>query len=325
MALHSHLNLRRMHVPMKGIVCCFGRDGLGNRMLTAELACRQALRSRKRISLDWSDPVMKLSPSAMAKYFSIEGLEWFHNFDFDTASDPIPKDRTLWSHDGLLNMLLEVPDPRGWRSAVFFWYRYARWRRHYRYRRGGFAMRNGEYLGEDLLSRDAVLMYCSIPEREPEHFRHFKIAGSFMESMEQWCSSQGLSAAPELAIHVRHTDKSEASLEPLMAALEMKLSEESSPSVVHIATDNAQVLARITSVVGSRAVVQRLKINRSDDPIHLRDEDATEKEKGMELALRELLILSMAKTFWFQESSSFSRVALALSGSSQTCVSWSSF
>ena len=57
--------------------------------------------------------------------------------------------------------------------------------------------------GEDLLSRDAVLMYCSIPEREPEHFRHFKIAGSFMESMEQWCSSHGLSAAPELAIHVR--------------------------------------------------------------------------------------------------------------------------
>ena len=40
----------------------------------------------------------------------------------------------------------------------------------------------------------------------------------------------------------------------------------------------------------------------------------------MDLALRELLILSMAKTFWFQESSSFSRVALALSGSSQTCV-----
>ena len=294
-------------------------------MLTAELACRQASGSGKRICLDWSDPVMKLSPSAMAKYFSIEGVEWLRRFDFDSASDPIPNDETLWSHDGLLNLLREVPDPRGWRSVLFFWYRYARWRRHYRYRRGGFAMRNGEYLGEELRSRDAVLMYCSIPEREPEHFRHFKIAHSFMESMEQWCSSQGLSPNPELAIHVRHTDKSEASLEPLMSALEMKLAGGAPPAEIHIATDNAQVLARMKSVVGSRAVVQHLEIKRSDDPIHLREESVEAKEKGMELALREIMILSKAKTFWFQESSSFSRVALALSGPSQTCVSWSSF
>lgn len=294
-------------------------------MLTAELACRQAARSQKRICLDWSDPVMKLSPSAMAKYFSIEGVEWLHRFDFDSASDPIPNDETLWSHEGLLNLLREVPDPKGWRSAVFFWYRYARWKRHYRYRRGGFAMRNGEHLGEDLRSRDAVLMYCSIPEREPEHFRHFKLAHNFMESLEQWCSSHGLSPNPELAIHVRQTDKSEASLEPLIAALEIKLAGGSPPAEIHIATDNAQVLARMKSVVGSRAVIQHLEIKRSDDPIHLREEGAEAKERGLELALREIMILSMAKTFWFQESSSFSRVALALSGPNQSCVSWSSF
>ena len=305
----------------KGVVCCFGRDGLGNRMLTAELACRQALVCGKGVHIDWEDEVMKLSFESLARYFDVDGLVWWRSFDASVPRSLYPEDRALWNHRSLTCDINEVADPSGWKSKAYLWSRFAQWRRHYRYKNGRYAFRNGEHLGELLFKHEALLMYCSVPEREPEHFRHFKISSEFKSGLDAWCEARGLRPAPEVAIHVRHTDKSEASLEQLRLAL-YEQHHWTQDTRVHLATDNAAVIEKMKAWIGDKVTLQYFDLERASDPMHLRDEDKTTKEVGLAMALREMLILSKSKEFWYQEASSFSRVALALAGSEQRCFSW---
>ena len=302
-------------------VCCYGRDGLGNRMLSLEAACRLAQEFKKDIYIDWNDPIYEIDNNLWDELFTINGIHRRRDLKIQMYSKPYPKDISLFSHASLINCIHEIKDEQKGILKYLPYKKLGRWKRAYRYNSGLYAFRNGENLGTLAQHHDVVLWYCSIPENEPEHFRHLRIRDTMQQEFQS-LSQQGFNTTPDIGLHVRHTDKQSGSLTKLYKLINKALEAYSRRPTIHIATDNGPILTRLKTEYNSRANVQYQIIERANDPLHLRIKSKENKHYEVKQALFDMMFLSQSKHFIFQKSSSFSRVSLALSSYFSSCESW---
>ena len=139
-------------------------------------------------------------------------------------------------------------------------------------------------------------------------------------AVQEACTN--LNQAPDIGIHIRNTDKSSENLRWAYSALDRAIREFDGRPVVHLATDSKSVSLEVTQQFQDKATIQSLTMNRGERPIHLQPGSKQDKWEVALQAITDMVILSNAKMFIFQQASSFSRVALALSSPAQRCLAW---
>jgi hypothetical protein len=303
------------------VVYVAGRDGLGNRLLTLEKACRYAYEFGMKVFVDWEDSVYEMDPLEFASNFEIANVVQDEMFTFQDFENPYPADLRLFNAYALEKLVRDSPDPRGRWSKLKFWNGFDNYRRCFLYsdnRRVAF--RNGERLGLLAEKHDLLLFYCSVPEFEPERFRHVKWAKVLVDAIRN--EYRHLSQQPDIGIHIRHTDKSSVNLNWAFICLERAIENSKGMPIVHVATDNSEVLGEVMHRFSSRAHLQFLDFLRGTTPLHLNNQDSSIKKLRLFEALADLWFLSQSNHFIFQADSSFSRVALALSTPHNSCIAW---
>jgi hypothetical protein len=306
---------------IRRVVYCAGRDGLGNRMLTLEKACRYAFEFGMEVVIDWSDDVFQLDRQEFLSFFTLSNVKNCADFDFYAFENPYPNVVSAFNAAALPHLVVDSPDARHHWAMIQFWKRYAEYRRCFRYRKNRrYAFRNGEHLGLLATKHDALLYYCSVPENEPERFRHI----SFSKEMVRQIGIKfpDLKSHADIGIHIRHTDKASQNLHWAYAAIEKSIAEFQGRPIVHLATDNDIVVNEFLRRFGGSAEIQKLPLHRGSDPMHLREGSKESKHQILFEGMADMWFLANSSHILFQASSSFSRVALALSSPNQTCIAW---
>ena len=304
-----------------GVIYCAGRDGLGNRLLTLEKACRYAQEFGFSIAVDWSDDVMMLDDSQVHSLLEFNGISVVQDVDCSSFRRPYPNNLDWFNAQVIAKTVRPSRQFRGILGWLQIWNQYSRYKRCYRHVKTGLhAFRNGEQLGLLALQHDLLLYHCSIPEKEPERLRHVRFSEKTKMAVQEACTN--LNQAPDIGIHIRNTDKSSENLRWAYSALDRAIREFDGRPVVHLATDSKSVSLEVTQQFQDKATIQSLTMNRGERPIHLQPGSKQDKWEVALQAITDMVILSNAKMFIFQQASSFSRVALALSSPAQRCLAW---
>ena len=288
-----------------------GRDGIGNRLLSLEKACRLAALHDFSIYIDWSDSIFSLSQDEFYRLFRVDHVNHTTNVVLSNFIKHYP--RKLKFFDA--NFLEKLTSNQGhwtWLLSKIF----DRYRDAFYSDSGKFLFRNGENLNELCHQYDCLLFYSSIPSREPERFRHL----AFCENeIERLLIEFGVNDDIDIGIHIRQTDKVSKDLDRAYDCLFKAIDKFDGIPLVHVATDNVKVLEEFRSRFSSRSHIQSLPIRRTTLPLHLSADTKSDKTAALNSALADIHCLSKSQQFYFQSNSSFSRVAVAMQRQGIAC------
>jgi hypothetical protein len=301
-----------------------GTDGIGNRLLSLEFACRYAAKHRYGVHVDWRDDIAMMDKRQFLEIFSIQGVPVLGSPDPVNFVSPYPSDLRFFTEPDIKSLVTQVPLFSRIPRKFAFWRRTSRFNDAYRYHGGArTALRNGQHLTGLAEKHDLLCFCCSLPWREPEHFRHVKLRCEMIEEVLQ--RNPSLRETNDLSLHIRNTDKSSPEIKRAIRAVLNLLERDPSLRTMHLATDNAEAAKEVMESLGDLLEIQMLEIPRDSDPIHLRMQTASEKAEMLRLAVVDIHLLASARYLLFQSNSSFSRVAVALQSSQSDCADWTSF
>ena len=258
------------------------------------------------------------------KIFSIHGVPVLESPDPASFLSPYPSDLRIFTEPEIGHLVTPAPVLSQISSRYAFWRKSGRYHEAYRYRGGlRVAMRNGQYLSGLGDKHDLLCFRCSLPWREPEHFRHVRFNAGLIEEVLR--EHPSLREANDVSLHIRNTDKASPKIERAIRAVKDLLRKDSSVRTMHLATDNRAASDQIVRTYNQSLDIQMLEIPRDSDPIHLRVQPAVDKARMLAMAVVDIHLLASARHLLFQSNSSFSRVAVALQSARATCSDWTSF
>lgn len=305
-----------------GTVILFSKNGLGNIIFAIEAASRYAHKYGKKLFVDLNETGhYGEKPLQFADLFSLKGIEYTENWDFKQFKNPFPSQEALFDRSTIDNELYETTLPSSRLGQLKVWYKYDRWRYHWRYKNGGYAVRNAEYLGTLGKNHDAILFLSTYIRNEAERFLHFGFSKKFLQFSDQYFSQNNLNQNPDFAIHIRYTDNLHHAGGRIRGGLEkavrhtrefLKTHQKTSLAqpIVHLASDNAMVIGLFQDEFGEDCQLQFLPISRNEKALHINHGQAKNTlENTFELGLLDIILLSNSKCLAFMGNSSFSRVA----------------
>ena len=301
-----------------------GTDGMGNRLLSLEYACRYAAEHQYGIHVDWRDEIAMMDQEAFLEIFSIHGVPILGSPDPAGFVSPYPSDLRIFTEPDIGHLVTPTPLVRRFPQRYAFWRKSGKYHEAYRYR-GSMktAMRNGQYLSGLAGKHDLLCFRCSLPWREPEHFRHVSLKTGVVDGVLR--DHPSLREANDVSLHIRNTDKSSPEIRRAIRAVRHLLQDDPSVRTMHLATDNLMAADEVVNSLGDSLEIQMLEITRDSDPIHLRVQTAADKARMLRMAMVDIHLLSSARYLLFQSNSSFSRVAVALQSPQAKCSDWTSF
>ena len=298
-----------------------GGHGLGNRVLSLETACRYASKNSLAVYVDWNDPIYEQSQNELFELFELQGIRSIQKPIIENYNKTYPKDIRVFTYLDLTKLITEKRVFPNLTPTLAPWRKYGRFKRRFRYLNSiKYAIRNGEFLDKLAQQYDLLCFCCSIPENEPEHFRHVKIKinkikGIFKDSNLTYLEN-------DIGLHIRNTDKTSGNINKVVGCINKLLNEQPELKTMHLATDSLNVIKLISSKFQDRLDIQILNITRTEEPLHLRTKSKQEKNKELRDSMLDIYVLSQSKYLLFQENSSFSRFAIALQGNSNKCIDW---
>lgn len=296
-----------------------GTEGLGNRLLSLEFALRFAHSQKYVVEIDWSDPVYMLDEECFVKYIEVFGVP-VRKVDRNNLGRCYPPTLATHLEDDINSWSYKAPFLHKIPYSIAIWRKKRSWSES-RIVKGTCMHRffSGEHLHLLTKQYDTYLYACDLPYREPERFRHIRIRTS---PVIEYLSELRLQHEVDIAVHIRSTDKTGKNLDRLLTKLQVKRQEFLHPPLLHLATDNQDVFDLFQRKLSAFYSIQSIPLERANDPIHLRQLDRQQKQSDFLNALADIFILSRSKHFFFQENSSFSRVAIAISNPKCIVTNW---
>lgn len=296
--------------PTQEMIYVKGLEGLGNRMFSLEYAARLAAVWDRELYVDWEDPMYSVNQETFSEFFTLTQVRHCSVFESERFESPYPHDISLFTMGDIRGVLSK---PRRIEIIPNF---LAPWRRVSRLS-GRFIVASqpwkfvlsGEHIRPKLCKHDLVLFLCELPFREPERFRHLKWNCA---RIEREVAKIGLSATPDIAIHIRNTDKKGSSGEVALKQLNLMLADVVESQHIHLATDSSADLDLIRSNIDVRHKLTSIDMSRDSRAIHLRDATEKEARERFVQALVDMYILASSKQLIYQSNSSFSRIALGM-------------
>ena len=296
-----------------------GTEGLGNRLLSLEFALRFAHSRQYAVEIDWSDPVYMVDKDCFVKHFELIGIELI---SVDRKNPGLCYPPALAEHldDDINSWSYRAPFLPIIPSSIALWRKIRSWSES-RIVKGSGMRRffSGEHLHLLQPKYDTYLYACDLPYKEPERFRHVRLRHT---PIVEHLSALGLQHEVDIAVHIRSTDKSGKNLGGLFAALHSKRQEFLQAPLLHLATDNQDVFELFRREFDELYSIQSIPLDRANDPIHLRQLNRQQKREDFLNALADIFVLSRSNHFFFQENSSFSRVAIAISHPQCIATNW---
>lgn len=296
-----------------------GTEGLGNRLLSLEFALRFAHSRQYAVEIDWSDPVYKVDKDCFVKHFELVGVE-LCTVDRKNPGRCYPTALAKHLDDDINSWSYKAPFLRKMPSSIALWRKKRRWSESRIVKDSGMRrFFSGEHLHLLQPKYDTYLYACDLPYKEPERFRHVRLRHT---PIVEHLSALGLQHEVDIAVHIRSTDKSGKNLGGLFAALHSKRQEFLQAPLLHLATDNQDVFELFRREFDELYSIQSIPLDRANDPIHLRQLNRQQKREDFLNALADIFVLSRSNHFFFQENSSFSRVAIAISHPQCIATNW---
>jgi len=298
-----------------------GGHGLGNRLLSLEIACRYAYKHKLSVYVDWSDPIYEQNQHELFELIELQGVNSMPKPQLKHYTNIYPKDLRIFTEPDLTKLITEKRILPNLHPSFAPWRKYGRFKRRFRYLDSiKYAVRNGEFLDRLVNNNDLLCFCCSIPENEPEHFRHVKVN---LKKLKAVFNESNLTCFKnDIGLHIRNTDKNSGSLEKAIYCINSLLNKKPELKTLHLATDSLSIVKFISSKFNDRLSIQTLNIKRNEYPLHLNLKTKPEKKKELMNALLDIYILSKSKNLLFQENSSFSRVSVALQKNCNKCTDW---
>jgi len=298
-----------------------GGHGLGNRLLSLETACRYAYKHNLSVYIDWNDPIYEQSHSEVLTFLDLQSINSTLQPKIELYNNIYPRDQRLFTEPDLTKLITEKRVLTDLHPSFAPWRKYGRFKRRFRYLHSvKYAVRNGEFLDKLAEKNDLLCFCCSIPENEPEHFRHVKINYKKLDTLYR--ASNLTCQKNDIGLHIRNTDKNSGRLDKVIDCVNQLLNDNSSLKTMHLATDSLSIVKLISAKFKERLVIQTLNFKRNEEPLHLKIKSKQDKNKELTNALLDIYMLSQSRHLLFQENSSFSRVAVALQDSFSTCIDW---
>ena len=298
-----------------------GGHGLGNRVLSLETACRYATKNGLSVYVDWNDPIYEQSQNELLELFELQGIRSIQKPLIENYNKTYPKDIRVFTSMDLTKLITEKRVFPHLHPMLAPWRKYGRFKRRFRYLNSiKYGIRNGEFLDKLVKHYDLLCFCCSIPENEPEHFRHVKIKNKKIKAI--FNDSNLTYLENDIGLHIRNTDKISGNLNKVVECINKLLNEHPKLKTMHLATDSLNVIKLISSKFQDRLNIQILNITRNEEPLHLRAKSKQEKKKELQDSMLDIYVLSQSKYLLFQENSSFSRFAVALQENCNQCIDW---
>ena len=301
-----------------------GTDGIGNRLLSLEYACRYAAKHQYGVYVDWRDGIAMMDQSEVLRIFSIHGVPIHDSPDPASFASTYPQDLRFFTEPDIRSLVTAAPFFSIIPPKYAFWRKISRFNDAYRYHSGvKVVLRNGQHLDGLSEKHDLLCFCCPLPWREPEHFRHVKLGKESIGAVMR--ENPSLREINDISLHIRNTDKSSPPVKDAILAVLKLLEMNPELKTMHLATDNRAAAQEVISALGDSLDIQMLEIPRDSDPIHLREQTAAGKIEMMTLAVADIHLLASGRYLLFQGNSSFSRVAVAIQSPQSICIDWTSF
>ena len=272
--------------------------------------------------IDWSDDVFTLSLTKFHQYFKIVNVTEVNRPDYLQFQTPYPECRKLFETSDLFALGTFQPFFARIPISVALWRKVRRFKHRFRlHNRISTLCLNADAIESKISEgqNDLIGVVSELPLKEPELFRHIQLNAKEIEKLAKKYKVN--SQVFDVAIHVRDTDKTSPQRESLHKIID-ELASQGKPQKIYLATDNKIVINELTEKYGESFDFTFLDFERNGAPLHLNRNDA-EKKIVFESAIIDLYHLASAKTILFQENSSFSRVAIALSSPNSIRIAWS--
>ena len=314
------------------VIVLFVKNGLGNILFQIEAAARYAKKYSKSLYVDLNESGhYGNKPKNFGAYFAVNNVPIVSEIKPTEFETPYPKDPRLFSRTFIDKELIETrPSSSKW-SQFEISQKYDRWKFHWRFKKGGYALRNAENLGLIGKQHDAVIFLTTYIRQEPERFYHLKLADKVLQRALKYFSAHNLNKQPDFGIHIRYTDnlhhaggKIKDGLNRALKSVELYLSDnpEKVNPVVHLATDNLEVINLFKAQFDMRINLQFLPIERSTQAIHINSDNNEGQFDPYLSALYDIILLSNSRTLAYMGNSSFSRVARCLHPLHFDAIDW---
>jgi hypothetical protein len=298
-----------------------GKCGLGNRLLSLEIACRYASKYGLAVHVDWRDPIYRQSHEQFLELFDLAGISDMTQPEISAYRSMYPQDANLFLEPDFTKLISSKKLMPNLNPQLAPWRKYGRYINCFRYKHSmKYAVRNGEFLDKYAQTNDLLMFCCDLPMNEPEHFRHVKMRPGVVSKI--FAQTNLARITNDIAIHIRNTDKSANNIECSVDAIRAVMDSNQSIRTLHLATDSKIVQDYIYKELDTELEIQTLNIDRSEDPIHLEEKHHQAKRHDLQLALLDIYILSKSSHLLFQGNSSFGRVAVAMQDYGLHCKDW---
>ena len=301
------------------VIALFAKNGLGNIFFEIEAAARYAAQFGKSLFIDLNESGhYGESEKRFEDYFKLRGVNLVQEIIPSEFKSPYPKDPALFNRSLIDRELRETKPHNSQWNRLAIWQKYDRWKYHWRYKKGGYALRNAEHLGLIGKNHDAVLFLTTYIRHEPERFFYLAFSDTLLQNANEYFSLHKLSLHPDLGIHVRFTDnmhhaggRTKGGFKKALGFVDTYLNNnpEKVIPIVHLATDNMEVVELFKVQFADRIKLQTLPIERSTEAIHLNTAINKNQFDPYLSALYDIILLSNSSSLAYMGNSSFSRVA----------------